>query len=190
MKRHLQRRAQGSVLIVALVILLVLTLLGVSGMNTTVLQERMVGNLQEGLSGFQAAEAGLRYGEAEAMQRDFPANDFKANCAGGLCQPADPATDSYDVWVQAASLVVWDPDDFASDVNTREYGSWADIGNVELQDVSRQPSYIIEKLYVVERGGSIVVGETAPEEDWYRVTTRGFGRNGQSQTTLQSVVRR
>lgn len=190
MNARIQRQARGSVLIVALVILLVLTLLGISGMNTTTLQERMVGNLQEGLSSFQAAEAGLRYGEVEALQEVFGAAAFVSDCTNGLCQPADPATDSYDVWVQLASLVVWDASDAAADVNTRQYGDVAAIGNDLLQDVSRQPAYILEKLYVVERGGSIVVGESAPEDDWFRVTARGFGRHGQSQTTLQSVVRR
>ena len=53
------RRQSGAVLIVAMVILVVLTLLGVTAMNTTSLQERIAANIQEKVHAFQAAETGL-----------------------------------------------------------------------------------------------------------------------------------
>lgn len=49
----------GAVLIVALIMLVVLTLLGVSAMNTTQLEERMASNQQERQRAFQTAENGL-----------------------------------------------------------------------------------------------------------------------------------
>jgi Tfp pilus assembly protein PilX len=45
--------------VVALVILAVLTLLGVTGIKTTSLEEKMAANTQEGVRAFQFAEAGL-----------------------------------------------------------------------------------------------------------------------------------
>jgi type IV pilus assembly protein PilX len=63
---NIGRRQRGVVLIVALVVLLVLTLLGISSMQGTVMEERMAGNMYDRNLAFQAAEAALRAGEADA----------------------------------------------------------------------------------------------------------------------------
>jgi len=57
-------KQQGAVLAVALIFLLVLTLLGVSSMKSTLLEEKMAGNMRDQSLAFQAAEAALRDGEA------------------------------------------------------------------------------------------------------------------------------
>ena len=54
-----RNRQRGAVLLVALVILVVLTLLGVSTMNSTQLEEKMAANNQELTRAFHAAESGL-----------------------------------------------------------------------------------------------------------------------------------
>lgn len=56
---HAPARARGAVLVVSLVLLVVLTLLGVSVMNMTRLEERMASNSQESVRAFQGAETGL-----------------------------------------------------------------------------------------------------------------------------------
>ena len=53
------RRQSGAVLIVAMVILVILTLLGVTAMNTSSLEEKMASNTQEQMRTFQAAESGI-----------------------------------------------------------------------------------------------------------------------------------
>lgn len=55
---HPSRQA-GTVLIVAMILLVMLTLLGVTAMNTTSLEEKMASNNQEQVRAFQAAETGL-----------------------------------------------------------------------------------------------------------------------------------
>lgn len=58
------RKAQrGSALIVSLLILIVMTLLGLTAMGGSGLQERMAGNNRDLTLAFQAAEAALRDGE-------------------------------------------------------------------------------------------------------------------------------
>ena len=52
-------RQSGAVLIVAMILLVLLTLLGVTAMNTTSLEEKMASNTQEQVRAFQAAETGL-----------------------------------------------------------------------------------------------------------------------------------
>ncbi len=56
-------RAAGAALAIALVFLLVLTIVGVTAMRTTIMEERMAGNLRDYNLAFQAAEQALRAGE-------------------------------------------------------------------------------------------------------------------------------
>jgi len=59
-KLHVPRAAQrGAALVIGLILLLVLTLLAVSGMNTSTLELQMSGNQQFGQDAFQAAETGI-----------------------------------------------------------------------------------------------------------------------------------
>ncbi|OGT19335.1 MAG: hypothetical protein A2V90_04305 [Gammaproteobacteria bacterium RBG_16_57_12] len=53
------RHQRGTALIMSLVILMILTILGVTAMGTATLEERMAGNTQELNKAFQAAESGL-----------------------------------------------------------------------------------------------------------------------------------
>lgn len=56
---------EGSALIVTLVLLLVLTVIGVAGMGSSILQERMAGNTQDSAQVFEATESALRLCEAQ-----------------------------------------------------------------------------------------------------------------------------
>jgi type IV pilus assembly protein PilX len=56
-------RERGSALAIALIFLLLMTLLGVSAMRSSNMQERMAGNLRDRNMAFQSAEAALRAGE-------------------------------------------------------------------------------------------------------------------------------
>ncbi|HSH29209.1 MAG TPA: PilX N-terminal domain-containing pilus assembly protein [Thiohalobacter sp.] len=57
------QRQRGAALIVSLLLLLIMTLLGVSAMQTTTLQERMAGNTRDRAVALQAAEYALRDAE-------------------------------------------------------------------------------------------------------------------------------
>jgi type IV pilus assembly protein PilX len=71
------------VLVISLVLLLSLTLLGLAAMQNTSLEERMAGNMRAENIAFQAAEAGLRAGEAWlAEQGNLPQGEVDNNCAG------------------------------------------------------------------------------------------------------------
>ncbi len=76
-------RQSGAVLIVAMIILVILTLLGVSTMTSTSLQERIAANTQEKVHAFQAAETGLNQAFV-----DNSAYDISSTYTGG----ATPAT--------------------------------------------------------------------------------------------------
>lgn len=169
---------QGAVLITSLVLLFVLTLLGISHINLTLLHERMAGNAQTAQQILQAAEAGLRDGEQDIVQNIQPSTVFHENCAQGLCQAARTGEH---VWL--SGLVDW-----VNDVNTIAYG--ANTGVPALSGVVKQPRYIIERLQVVDPGGSLKRGFTAGQQDeWYRVTAVGYGSDGAVGAMVQSVYR-
>ena len=60
---QMTKHQQGSALLVSLIILVVMTLLGLSGMRTSVMEEKMAGNMRDSELAFQAAEAALRDAE-------------------------------------------------------------------------------------------------------------------------------
>jgi type IV pilus assembly protein PilX len=62
-------KQRGMVLLVCLVMLLLLTMIGITAMSNSTLQERLVGNTRDQNTAFQAAEAALRVGEAFVRQQ-------------------------------------------------------------------------------------------------------------------------
>jgi type IV pilus assembly protein PilX len=81
---HTQR---GAILIVALIMLLLLTIIGLSSMRGTSLQESMTGNMRDSNLSLQAAEAALRKGETVVSGM------MAGNSLGSL--ELAPATGSY-----------------------------------------------------------------------------------------------
>ncbi len=62
-------REKGVVLIVALIMVLLMAIIGVAAIRGSTLQEMMAGNMRDMNLRFQAAEAGLRYGEVQVDWR-------------------------------------------------------------------------------------------------------------------------
>jgi type II secretory pathway component PulK len=75
-------RQAGAALVVGLLLLLVLTVLAISGMNTTSLNLIMAGNTQYSQNAYQAAESGI--------ERSIAANDFNPSAGE---QKAERVTD-------------------------------------------------------------------------------------------------
>lgn len=66
---HHNLKQRGAVLIVALIMLLLLTIIGLSSMRGTVLQENMAGNMRDTNLALQASEAALRKGEQVVIDK-------------------------------------------------------------------------------------------------------------------------
>lgn len=64
-KTHSRRRQKGAVLVISLILLMVVTLLAVSSMRGTILEEKMAGNSLDRNLAFQATESAVR--EAEML---------------------------------------------------------------------------------------------------------------------------
>jgi type IV pilus assembly protein PilX len=90
---------KGAVLIIALIFMLILSLIGVSSMQGTTLQETMSGNLRDQYSAFNAAEAALREGERQARIDYFndaldEDNPGSGNYAASLAMASAPTWNS------------------------------------------------------------------------------------------------
>ena len=165
------RRQCGSVLAIALIFLLLMTLIGVTAMRTTTMQERMAGNMRDRNLAFQAAEVALREGErhlADTVVLD-PFNN-----TGGFYTPAE--ADQPNRWIAIDWLV---------DANSRAVTAVVD-------HVARQPRYIIESLPggSTETPANLEADTPLTETRAYRVTAMGWGGNINSQVMLQSRFRR
>ncbi len=164
-------KQRGAILIIGLIFLLLLSIIGITALQTDTLQEKMAGNLKDKHTAFQAVEATLR--AAEVWLADAPAgalvpiplNTCQGNC-DVLKRPVDG--DPIDVW------------NF----------DWAKFGRPgpSLSGLAEQPRYFIEEVAVY---GSLVRGfEHAGSQPtklyYYRITGHGVGGTPASETLLQS----
>src|SRR5712671_986427 len=62
--KHLLRRRRGSALMLSILVVLVLTVIGIGIAYFTQVEDKISGNNRLAMSGFYAAESGLRAGEA------------------------------------------------------------------------------------------------------------------------------
>ena len=86
-----------------------MTLLGVSSMSTSNLEEKMSGNSRDREIAFQAAESALREAE-RIVQNNWGSLAFDTNCTNGYCD-CDPAsftatTTCAEYWTDS-TLDVW-----------------------------------------------------------------------------------
>ena len=80
--RTTRGRQEGAVLVFGLILLLVLTLLGVSTMNGSIFDEKMAGNAINGNYAFQASESALREGELWLRDSTIPPLKTVAGSSG------------------------------------------------------------------------------------------------------------
>lgn len=170
---------RGSALVISLIILLVMTLIGITSMNTSIMEERMAGNMHNRNLAFQAAESALRKGEAWiAAQTTLP--DVSTDGSSGIWDvaAADPDTTNNKAW--------WEE-------STRD-GSWwtsnavANSGGDTISGVAAQPAYVVEELPPIS--GSLEAGLPVDNKDIYlQVTARGVGGDGTAVVLLQSTYK-
>jgi len=168
------RRQTGSVLFISLMLLLMLTILGVTAMNNVTLEERMAGNLRDTDLAFQAGEAALRDGENWLA----PLPLKPAECT--TLPPSACTT----VWQQGVLSDLQNQDDTWWTTSGRDYLTSA---TNEFTGVAQDPKFIIEyNTYVRD---SLVVGQnTVTGRDFYLVTARAEGGSDKTVSVLQSSV--
>ncbi len=171
------RTQRGAILVTSLLLLLVLTIIGLTAMRMTSLQERMAGSTRDLNLAFQGAEAALRDGETLIATRisrpetcSLPPCDFWAE--GVL---PDPASRGMPWW----------------NINSLELEPDGDrtATTQDLPDLAVDPRFVVEALPVVT--DTLTTGHDVPNvRDVYRVTARSSGGSGNALTTVQSTFTR
>lgn len=172
---------RGIALVTGLLFMVVLTLIALSALKTTSLEERMAGNARDQGLAFEAAEAGVRDAlRYIALHNLTPANPFVAGCAAGLCQN-DPVTP---IWQTISAN-----DDWTSNKTLAYSGTAMTIDGSK--PLANQPHYIIELLpsasppgFSMNQGKGLSGSDVIP----FRVTSHGWGVNAQTQVTVQTVI--
>ena len=185
---------QGSAMLMALLILIVLTLLGVFASSSGIMQERMSGNFRDSARAFEAAEAGARWIEAWfASIRDIADRPFACdgNCVVGEDvvwragnYPADLTQQDENWWADNAA-------DYGLDPGADPLGPAANIdGNLEgtVPVVHEQPRIVVEHTYFWP--DELTLG--SPGVDFYRITSRATGAipDGNNIAVVQSTFSR
>ncbi len=166
-------KQQGAVLIVSLLMLLVMTIIGLSAMRSTTLEEKMAGNYRNSNIAFQAAESALRDGENDLAGISYSTghartplisglNDFDSGCTNGLCAG-------------------WSPSIWKDTTKTKQAVSFGFYtGATSVPEVKSQPAYLVEGKKCIGPGW----------QSWkycYRITAIGYGGAQSAQRILQEV---
>lgn len=165
----------------SLLFLVLLTLIGVTSMNTGILQERMAGNMRDLDIALQAAETSLRYGESQ-----LSALDPEMLCSTPPVTAAVPDTNG----IVGAGTVDYD--------NASWWATWGVLleqdAVQQVAEASEDPRHAIEWL---ARGKSKAQDASNLNQDaygrlpsypmYYRISARGVGRTPAAQVVLRNT---
>jgi len=165
---------RGAVLVISLLILLLLTIIGITAMRTTTMEEKMAGNMRDQNLAFQAAEAALRDGESRLSVLSAE----PSLCTGSPCTTG-----------------LWDREAITDGTNPTDPGNldatwWSNANHTHvgptLSKVATAPRWVIEYQSLVT--DSLVRGLGPPTgRAYYRVTARATGGSDTAQSILQTT---
>jgi type IV pilus assembly protein PilX len=166
-------RQRGTALVVGLLLLLVLTVLGMSASNTSVMQERMAGAMRDRDMAFQAAESALRDAERRLAQAVFVCGyQDLLPASGGSITATLPDGQTFTIWAADAA---GRPDPWND-------ASWpaADAYAHALTGVNAAPRFTVEAVLADDNTRSIV----------FRITARGTAGARGARSVLEAHYRR
>lgn len=176
----------GAVLAVSLILLLLVTVLGVSTIGTTTLQEKMAANTRDKDLAFQAAELALKIAENALEEEGLTAADFTPECSNGLCSPH----------ITSANSMRWeDPDICGNDQDIWSCNKSRSVSGDDAVDLNRHsqpPRYFIEVLAGLDTADHLNIGNIGDsvhgeEATVYRITAIGYGGSTTAQAVLQTT---
>jgi type IV pilus assembly protein PilX len=185
---------QGFVLVTSLVFLVVITLLAVSAINSSTIQERMASNQREKSRALQAADAALRHGESLFNDSKFDTQQRP----GKTVDVENPNSDSDDGEV---SVKLWVKDKMLADDNNAaaflDPAIWTDdktLGYDMDKDKSAMNGaglaptrYYVEDYACLRNNLSAEAGAYCDGSIVYRITARATGQNPAAVAVTQSL---
>jgi type IV pilus assembly protein PilX len=192
------------VLIVGLVILLVVTMIGIGSQQSTVLQERMAGNMRQTNIAFQAAESALQAALSYIEQQGTPIAGTDSgddlvwtSCTVTAAAAAEGAGDNHPCnRLQNKILTDWDLD--TDDITEGETydtvaSKLADAGGAEGVDYGMPGVAAAPRIYIEVREEPIDLDAQANSFGkgniyYYTVTSIGFGETERARAIVQSTI--
>lgn len=178
-------KQQGTVLLVSLVLLLVLTIAGIASIRITSLEERMTGNYRNEQVAFHSAEVGILEAEAFVANTNFDLASFTTDCDNGLCfdgsSPVDPGTCTVNATTPWLDQTLWN--------DASKYRE----ATIVLNGVSQQARYIVEFRCFLPREDDGPLPDPAVLTDWaelFRITVFATGGDEQSRIMLQTTYKK
>ena len=163
----------GSVLLISLVILLILTLVGVSAMRNTVLEEKMAGNMRDKGLSFQAAEATLRAAEKYIENNVVSTLAFDTDGSDGMYDKSN---------LQLWQSLSWDAND---SIENSSFNS--------TYNVSEPPRFIVQHIASIASDannlnlGNYGQNTGAGTTEVFLITVRATGGSGGAPVILQTT---
>jgi type IV pilus assembly protein PilX len=171
-------RESGAVLIVGLIMVLLISIIGLSAIRSSNLQEAMAGNMRDRNVAFQAAESALVVGEAEVnvFAPIAPTCTGQLTCFLRSVQPYQAPQNSV-VYLEGA-----------------QFNAIARESGLVLASVGTPPTFIIEELaeFIPAEGSGLEIGggggltKLVP----YRITAQGTGLGPNASVILQTTYNR
>lgn len=166
------RRSQGATLAITLIFLFVITLIGVTTMQVTHLQEKMTSNLQDKELSFNASESALTAGESWLLSQTQQPS-VTATCSASPC-----VQEVYQDFEYTAQTNSW------WQANASPYAS-------QLSNIATSPRYFIEFLQFAS--DSPTIGDSSVKSTgvfYYQITSRGTGATDNSESIIQTTLGR
>jgi type IV pilus assembly protein PilX len=182
--KSVRSNQRGVILFVALILLVILSLIGVTAARMQTTEERMARNEDNRQIGAQAAEAALRAAEAGLTSGVYTASQFSAN-ANGLydLNPAIGSVEPTLTWSAPGAAITYSP---TNPLNPMPALS-------ALPTAAQSPQYIIENLPPVAMPGDSInqvqYANPVSPITVYRVTATATGADGSTTTQLQTIFR-
>lgn len=176
---------KGIVLVVALIMVLLISVVGLAAIRGSGLQEMMAGNMRDHNLAFQAAEAGLRAGE-DTVRTELEVSALPVFGNNGYFNDLNKANSD------PKPPALWDGDDWKIATNAVTTTMGLTLASNE------QPKFVMEKLVVpimlaaAADGSGIDTSsmDSFEEPEFYRITSRGTGGTVNATVVLQSVYKR
>ena len=166
-------RERGSVLIVGLVFLLIMTMLTLTNIAGTSLQEHMAGNTRDRALSFSVTEVALRDGEDKALNTGATA--FTAGTAGYYESTSNPAPASTEDWDTARIDPVGDPVKITVPISASDTQSIAADRRIEKQPSLSGPALDMPASFDIEV---------------FKVAAQSGGPSGTANVILETTYRR
>lgn len=179
MIRAVASRQRGTVLVVALVVMVAVTLIAVFSAEGSLLDERISGNERDRAIALQAAEAALRDGEASLAVLVNGVSDcstvFSQTCVNGLCEaPVNPP--AAPVWQGREALAI-------------PYGRHTGATPLRFNDrTPPQPRFLVEWYQRNVQVGDVLASDDVTRRGLFRIYAWGYGLRSDTRVMLESLV--